>query len=280
MEKPVEEAATPVAKKGMKKGLKIALYVLGGLVALIAVVLITLPLWISPVATSVAESVVPVFTGCQFKMEKFNLNPFSGKLRITEVHLSNPEGYKEPEAFSVSTVNVEVATCSLLTSTIHVKDITIQGPFVGITMENGTNNFMAILANLKSKLGSSKGEEKEAGVKDEGPSKKIIIDHFELSGTRVKMGLTIPIPSITLNDIGKNSGGATFDEVGTEVKEACTKSMADFGGAASGLLKGAVGGTGDAVGKATEALGKGSEVIGNSAKSAAESLKKLNPFGK
>ena len=48
-------------------------------------------IWISPVATSVAESVVPVFTGCKFKMEKFNLNPFSGKLRITEVHLSNPE---------------------------------------------------------------------------------------------------------------------------------------------------------------------------------------------
>ena len=249
---------------------------LGGLVALIAVVLITLPLWISPVATSVAESVVPVFTGCKFKMEKFNLNPFSGKLRITEVHLSNPEGYKEPEAFSVSTVNVEVATCSLLTSTIHVKDITIQGPFVGITMENGTNNFMAILANLKSKLGSSEEEE----VKAEGPSKKIVIDHFELSGTRVKMGLTIPIPSITLNDIGKNSGGAPFAEVGAEVKEACTKCMADFGGAASGLLKGAVGGAEDAVGKATEALGKRTESIGNSAKSAAESLKKLNPFGK
>ena len=265
----------PVAKKGMKKGLKIALYVLGGLVAFIAVVLITLPLWISPVATSVAESVVPVFTGCKFKMEKFNLNPFSGKLRITEVHLSNPEGYKEPEAFSVSTVNVEVATCSLLTSTIHVKDITIQGPFVGITMENGTNNFMAILANLKSKLGSSEEEE----VKEEGPSKKIVIDHFELSGTRVKMGLTIPIPSITLNDIGKNSGGATFAEVGTEVKEACTKCMADFGGAASGLLKGAVGGAEDAVGKATEALGKRTESIGNGAKSAA-GLKKLNPFGK
>ena len=276
MEKPVEEAAMPVAKKGMKKGLKIALYVLGGLVALNAVVLISLPLWISPVATSVAESVVPVFTGCKFKMETFNLNPFSGKLRITEVHLSNPEGYKEPEAFSVSTVNVEVATCSLLTSTIHVKDITIQGPFVGITMENGTNNFMAILANLKSKLGSSEEEE----VKEEGPSKKIVIDHFELSGTRVKMGLTIPIPSITLNDIGKNSGGATFAEVGTEVKEACTKCMADFGGAASGLLKGAVGGAEDAVGKATEALGKRAESIGNSAKSAAESLKKLNPFGK
>ena len=157
-----------------------------------------------------------------------------------------------------------------------MKDITIQGSFVGITMENGTNNFMAILANLKSKLGSSEEEE----VKEEGPSKKIVIDHFELSGTRVKMGLTIPIPSITLNDIGKNSGGATFAEVGAEVKEACTKRMADFGGAASGLLKGAVGGAEDAVGKATEALGKRTESIGNSAKSAAESLKKLNPFGK
>lgn len=278
MEKPVEEKTTATqepakgdGKPRMKKGLKVVLCVLGGLVAFVALLLITLPLWISPVATGVAEAIVPVYTGCQFKMEKFNLNPFTGSLRIAEVHLSNPKGYQEPEAFSVSTVNVEVATCSLLTSTIHVKDITIQGPFVGISMENGTNNFMAILANLKAKLGSS--EEEEEQEKDEGPSKKIIIDHFELSGTRVKMGLTIPLPGITLNGIGKASGGATFEEVGTEVKDACTKRMADFAGNAADLLKG----TGDGV---AEKASKASKAIGDGAKNAAESLKKLNPFGK
>ena len=278
MEKPMEEkvAATQdsvkVGKKPVKKGLRIALYVLGGLVAFGVLLLITLPLWISPVATTVAESLVPAYTGCQFKMEKFNLNPFSGKLRITEVHLSNPEGFKEPEAFSVSTVNVEVATCSLLTSTIHVKDITIQGPFVGISMENGTNNFMAILANLKAKLGPSEEKEEEQ-TKDEGPSKKVVIDHFELSGTRVKMGLTIPLPSITLNDIGKESSGASFSEVATEVKDACMKRMADFGGNAANLLKDV--GTG-----VSEKASNASKAIGDGAKSAAESLKKLNPFGK
>lgn len=277
MEKPIEEKTTATqetveesGKPGMKKGLKIALCVLGGLVAFIALVLISLPLWISPVATSIAESIVPAYTGCRFKMEKFNLNPFSGRLRITEVHLSNPEGYQEPEAFSVSTVNVEVATCSLLTSTIHVKDITIQGPFVGICMENGTNNFMAILANLKAKLGPS-GKDEE--VEDKGSSKKVIIDHFELSGTRVKMGVTIPLPSITLNGIGQASGGATFDEVGAEVKDACTKRMADFSGNAVELLKGAGSGIS---GKATNAT----KTIGDGAKNAAESLKKLNPFGR
>lgn len=279
MEKPVEEKtttaqepATAGGKPKMKRGLKIALYVLGGLAAFIVLLLISLPLWISPVVTSVAESIVPAYTGCQFKMEKFNLNPFTGRLRIAEVHLSNPKGYKEPEAFSVSTVNVEVATCSLLTSTIHVKDITIQGPFVGISMENGTNNFMAILANVKDKLGPSE-EKEEKQAKDEGSSKKVVIDHFELSGTRVKMGLTIPLPGITLNDIGKASGGATFEEVGTEVKDACTKRMSDFAGNATNLLKDTGAGVSEKASNATKAIGDG-------AKNAAESLKKLNPFGK
>lgn len=285
-EKPAETTAAADAKKksGMKKGVKIALYALGGLVALVVLALISLPLWISPVVTSVAEAVAPAYTGCEFKMEEFNLNPFTGKLKIVGVRLSNPKGYDEPEAFSVATVNVEVATCSLLTSKIHVHDITIQSPFVGVSFANGTNNFSAILANVQSKLGTSEetAEEPQAEEKkDEGSSKKVIIDHFELSGTRVKLGmLPIAIPSITLNDIGKESDGATFAEVGNEVMESCKKFMTDIGGAASGLLKGAANGVGGAADKATEVLGQGASAIGSGAKNAAESLKKLNPFGK
>lgn len=278
MESRVEEQNSSAQKKsGMKKSVKIILSALCGLIALGLLAILALPVWIGPFATTTAEAVVPSITGCDFKMDQFSLNPYSGKLRMVGVHLSNPKGYSEPEAFGVSTVNVEVVTSSLLSPTIHVRDITIQGPFVGISFANGTNNFSAILANVQSKLGLSEKEEEE---KSSG-SKKVIIDHFELSGTRVKLGmLPIAIPSITLNDIGKATDGATFAEVGTEVMNSCQKFVTDIGGAASGLLKGAVNGAGDATGKASEALGKGAEAIGNGAKNAAESLKKLNPFGK
>lgn len=277
MDQTVESKSAAEQKPGMKKPVKIALYAVGGLVAIGLLLLISLPLWISPVATSVAGAVVPSVTGCEFKLEKFNLNPFTGRVRIIEAHLSNPKGYKEPEAFNVATVNVQVATCSLLTSTIHVKDITIQGPFVGITSENGTNNFMAILANVQEKLGTSKSEpeeKKEAKDEDKGVSKKIIIDHFELSGTRVKLGmLPISIPSVTLNDIGKSAGGVTFAEAGTEIMNSCSKFVTDVGGNAANMLKGAGSGVSEKASDATKALGSG-------AKSAAEGLKKLNPFGK
>lgn len=263
----------------MKKLIKIALYAIGGLVALGVLAVLTLPLWISPVAKTVAGSVVPSVTGCEFKLEKFELNPFTGKLRIVEAHLSNPKGYEAPEAFSVATVNVEVATCTLLSSVIHVHDITVQGPFVGISYANGTNNFSAILANVQSRLGVS--EEKEERVEKRKSAQKVIIDHFELSGTRVKLGmLPIAIPSITLNDIGKQSDGATLAEVGAEIMNACQKFVTDVGSSAAGLIKGAVGGAGNVTNKAAEALGKGAGTLGEGAKSAAESLKKLNPFGK
>lgn len=290
----------------MKKSVKIFLWVLGGLVGLVVLALLSLPLWIGPTVASVARCVVPSYTGCDFRLESFRLNPFTGRLQLVEAHLANPRGFRQPEAFSVATVRVDVAVGSLFSSTVHVREIAIEGAFVGYDSQNGTNNFAAILANVETKTGPSEKTPTGAEGK-EGTGKKVVIDRFRLAGTRVNLGmLPLAIPTIELTDIGKDTGGATFVEVRDAVwaklakfvtgvgnmasellkgtgnaatglvqgaGETATGLVKGAGEAATGLVKGVADGVGTASGKTTEALGKG-------VKDAAEGLRRLNPFGR
>ncbi len=272
----------------MKKPVKICLWTLAGLVGLVVLVLLSLPLWIGGVLKSVSQSLMPEYTGCAFKMESFCLNPFTGRLQITEAHLANPQGYaQDVEAFSVATVRVDVAVCSLLSSTIHVREISIESPFVSYVSANGTNNFAAIAATAKGKLGSAEEAPAAEGEKkaEEKAGKKVVIDRFYLAGTRVKFGiLPLAIPTIELKDIGKDTGGATFSDVCATVGNSVTKFMTDAGGTAANALKSVTGGAGDALkgatGKAGEAAGKAADAVGQGVKDAAENLRKLNPFGR
>ena len=284
----------------MKKSVKIFLWVLGGLVGLVVLALLSLPLWIGPTVASVARCVVPSYTGCDFRLESFRLNPFTGRLQLVEAHLANPRGFRQPEAFSVATVRVDVAVGSLFSSTVHVREIAIEGAFVGYDSQNGTNNFAAILANVEAKTGPSEKTPTGAEGK-EGAGKKVVIDRFRLAGTRVNLGM-LPLAIPTIED----TGGATFGEVRdavwaklakfvTGVGNMASELLKGTGNAATGLVQGAgetatglvkgagetatglvkdvVDGVGTASGKTTEALGKG-------VKDAAEGLRRLNPFGR
>lgn len=268
----------------MKKPVKIALWALAGLVVLIVAAVLAIPLWLGPTAAAVARKVVPMYTGCDFKIERISLNPYSGKFDIVEAHLANPNGYDAPEAFSVATVHVDVAVCSLLTDTIHVRDIEIDAPYVSYVFDDaGSNNFERIAAYAQSKLGASEKKEeakpeekKPEAEKKEGAGKKVIIDRLAINGVKVKYRmLTLPIPVPTLTDIGKDSGGATFSEVvGTvwgKIQGSFTSIGSGLGSAASALGEGAT----NALKGATGLLNSGKDGVADGAKAVTDSVKNL-----
>ena len=280
----------------MKKLTKIALLVPAGLLALVVLLMLTLPLWLGPTAASVARSVVPSYTGCAFKLESLSLNPFTGKFRLVEAHLANPKGYDAPEAFGVGSVSVDLDVGSLLTDTIHVRDISIEKPFVSYVFDGeGSNNFARIAAAAQAKLGPSeeKTEEKKEEPEAKG-KKKFRIDRLSINGTVVQYRMIkLPIPVPTLTDIGKDSGGATAEEVRDSVWAKIKDSFSGLGAGlssaanllgdgATNALKGAAGLLGkdgapakaadDAAKAATEALDKGAKAVGDGAKDA---LKKV-----
>ena len=214
-------------------------FALWGTAALLffAVLLVaTLPLWISPIATGIAEKVVPGYTGTDFRIDRFCLNPYSGSLVISGVKLSNPEGFGDAAAFSLSGFNVEVSVGSIFSDTIIVREVAVEDAFVSYYSNDGKNNFDVILANVEKARGpkDKNTEPKEAKEEPASSRKKVIIEHLRVAGTKVKLMKSdmmppLMLPTIDLKDIGKKSNGASFEEAFAQISAEVMKSMSAIG---------------------------------------------------
>lgn len=266
---------------------------------------VTLPLWIGPVATCVAEKVVPGFTGTDFRIERFCLNPYSGILSIGGIRLSNPEGFGDAAAFSLESFSAEVVVGSLFSDTVLVREVAVDDAFASYYSHDGRNNFDVILANVEKAIGSKEdkaGMDAEPGKKSASSGRKVIIEHLRIAGTKVKLMKSdmVPpfmLPTLELTDIGKKSNGATLEEAWTQIANSVMKSMSQFGdgmGALGAILgegakdisavfnNGAAGGTAKTgTGAAGNTVKDAADAIGNTSKKAAEGVKNLlKGFGK
>lgn len=267
---------------------KVLKWLMWGTVGFLSVALLlvaTLPLWISPVATGVAGKLVPKFTETNFAIERFNLNPWAGTVRIAGLRLANPDGFGNAPAVSVGSFSLDVSISELFGNVLHVRELLIDDTFASYYSHNGTNNVEVLLANVNRNLGSS--EKDSAKDKKQKSEMKIIIDHVRISGTRVKlldsdMIPPVPIVDIELNDIGKKSGGATFTEVVKAFTDALVKGISSVGdglGALGGLLgtglqdaSSAVGGAATSVKGAAESVGASAATVAADTKSAVKAV--------
>jgi len=263
------------------KAVKILFKLVVVLVVLVVAAVATLPLWFGPVVKTAANSAVPGIVKADFRIGHLSLNPYTARFELGALNLGNPQGYSVKDAVRVGDVIFEAETSSLLTDVIHVEEVTIRDLVVSVVSggENNVLNFKQLQYNVaggKEKYEAAQAaKEAEAtaadkpspGKESEKPAKKIIIDRLEVSGLTVQLNfLPIRIPSIVLKDIGRQSGGATWEEAWQQILDSVMKAA----GAAGNQLKalGVLGG--DAVKNANEAVSKASAqataVVGGAAK--------------
>lgn len=280
----------------MKKFLKFVLYVVLIAVALVVLLVATLPLWLGPVVKPAANIAVPQITQTKFNLGHLYLNPYTGRFEVGEMVLGNPEGYDEPVAVSLSNLVVDVAMNTVHAKYIHVEEVTVDGFFASYVKggENGVDNFKQIQYNVaggkeayelkqaeaeakkaqdkaaekaeaeaeKAKLEKMTAEErkeyerlKEAEeAAAEAAARKLVIDKLVINNIRLKYGLvTIPVLSITLTDIGKESDGASLSEIVDQVWQSILKSALAIGDGAKALA----GAVGDGAAAAASAVSDG-----------------------
>ncbi len=263
----------------MKKALKIITKTLLWLVVLVVVALLTLPLWVSPVVRTAANRITPNYTGTYFNLGAFGLNPYSGHLHVGSVQLDNPKGYRPAKAVTLGNLDVDVDMSTVLSETIVIRDIVVKDLFISLASKDGTNNFAAIAAYATK----DKEESEEKAEKDETSTKserKVVIDRIRLEGVSVQYEMIkLPLPTITLTDIGRESDGVGFEDAWMAIWESIQKSattvgdglvnlgtsvltegansigaVADGASAAVDAAKGATQGVGDALDKAGDAV--------------------------
>ena len=283
----------------MKKFLKIVGGIILGIVVLALALVLTLPLWLGPVVKPLANAAVPKITKTTFNLGHLSLNPYTGRFELGDMQLGNPEGYSEPTALAVSNIVVDVAMTTACDKYVHIEEVTVEGVFVSLVKggPNNVDNMLQIQYNIaggKEKYEENKARqeaEKEAKKSDEKPEepkepeadeagKKIVIDRLTLNDIKVKYGLiTIPIPSITLTDLGKESDGMSMDELFGSIWDAILNAalaVGDGAKALGGMLKAGASVVGDGAGKAVDVIsggaGKAADVVSDGAGKAVDAV--------
>lgn len=260
---------------------KCLLWCVAGLLALSLLLVATLPLWISPVATGIAGSIVPKFTGTEFAIERFYVNPWSGTVRISGVRLANPEGFGSAPAVSVRSFALDVSISELFGNTLHVRELLIDDTFASYYSHKGTNNMDVILSNVDKAIASDGEKAASEPEEKQNSEMKFIIDHVRIAGTKVKLMKSdlfppLPIVDIEMRDIGKESGGATFGEVAKAFGDAFVKGLSTAGeglGALGGAIGSGIKDASSAVGNAASSTKKAVGVVGDTAAAAAADTK-------
>lgn len=262
----------------MKKLVKWILGAVVVLVVLVLVVILTLPLTINPLVKTAASTMGPKVLGVPVAVGKVALQPLAGRLIISQLSIGNPKGYSDKPMFAVDKVELGLDTFSLMSDVIVVRKIQVDAPAISYEIKDGVANFDAIQANAKKYADANTNQppadaasaEKQPAEKK--PGKKVVIDLFALNDARVAYSsamtlgksVTLPLPSVTARDIGKDSGGASFADATTKIIDAVVGGLGQAVSAAAGQSAEALKGAGNA---ATDAAKGAANTASDAAKS-------------
>lgn len=276
----------------MKRVAKVVL----GLVLVVLLILVVVILALDSIVKGSINTAAPKLLGVNTHVESVSIRPFKGIVHLKNLTLANPEGYNTDKyLFAVNEFYVSVDMASLFSDTIKVHKILINAPGCTYEVKSGTSNIDALIA----KINKGKAAQQEKQAEQQAPQqpqekkagKKIIIDEISLKDTRLAYSssmtagtfLTIPIPTITIKDIGKGKDGESFSDALTDV---FNKILTSFGSAIAGAgelagkalgegLKGAtdaVKASSDAVKASSDALDSGVKDATKAAESALDSV--------
>ena len=218
--------------------MKVVKWILGILVVLIIVLGLVVAFGLGSIIKTGVETVGPVVTGVPITLDGAHVAPVRGQAKLKGLVVGNPEGFKTPNMFVLNDFKVKLAIRSILSDEIRIESIRIDGP--QITYEQGLrgNNISTLMKQIEENTGAadSDASEGEAGKEsdtDSGGGKKVVIDEVIISNAKVRLSITglggkaasIPLPTIELKDIGKETDGVTFAEAIAEIVSAVLRGV-------------------------------------------------------
>ena len=250
-----------------------------GIGALVAGAATALLVSLNPIIEAGVNKFGPDITGTHVFLKEADVSLFSGEGVLREFVLGNPKGYTAPHAARVGSVSVALDKSTLTDDVIVIKKIAIDSPDIIYEIGKKSNNFDDIIKNVEQlgaaqeKAEAKKQKDAAKSGKDEGPTKKVIIDELVITNGKaairmpaLKLDFQADLPEIRLKDIGREKGqsGVTMAQAAKRV----LKSVSSQLGSASK----------DALKKARVSLTIGSEGLGKAAKDLGNAVKSL--FGK
>lgn len=219
------------------------------LLAAIAAVLV-IYLSLSRIVKTGIETVGSTVTKCPITVEDISFKPLRGSLKINNLVVGNPEGFKTESAFRVDEINISMVPKSIFSERVQVQDVTIHAPQVTYEVGALETNIGRIQENVENFLGALPGggnapAEPAPQEETSGEGKKVEIDHLLVDGGKIGISATIlqgrqvslPLPKLELTDLGKEGDGQSIPEMVGTVLDKILGSVLDVVKRSGVLLK-------------------------------------------
>jgi len=174
------------------------------------------------------ETVGPMLTKVDVKLDSVNLSLLSGGGKLKGLFVGNPSGYKTPSAIQVGDASLAIAPGSIFSSKVVIRSINVQAPEITLETDLKENNLSKIVANLEAATGGSNASGASA---DKKAGKKLQVDDFLITGGKIHITVTalggqsatVPLPEIHLSSLGQGPDGITAAELTKLVLQAVEK---------------------------------------------------------
>ena len=208
--------------------MKLGKTVLIGVFVIIAV--IGVAIWqifanLDAIVASVIEDVGSEVLQTPVKVKTVTLELKDGKAGISGMSIKNPAGYSDPYVFSMDDIAVDIDVSSLGKNPLVIEEILIRQPRVFAEVnKDGVSNLQTLGKNIEAS--TSKQEKQQPAATDEsGEELKFIIKKFRFEGGNLKASSQLEpdkiidqsLPVISMNNLGADSGGATGQEIASEM---------------------------------------------------------------
>lgn len=263
-----------------KTGLLVKI-ILGILIVLIILVAVCL-VFIDPIAKNALEKGAPLVLGTNVSVERIHIEPFNGRVEITDLIIDNPkESYSSEYAIKLGDIVADIDLGTVTKDKIRIEEMFLKEVDVVYETNVINSNLQEILDNVK-KLDTAEKKEKEEEKKEgdkEAKEKTLQVDRIELDNVGVTVqakgaaaGLPIKVSMDPMTNLGADEEGITPVELTLRILGAIvTTSIKTAGGSVSDAAAAIGDAATDAVAGATSAAVDAANSVVSDATNAASS---------
>jgi hypothetical protein len=158
-------------------------------------------------------------TQAKISVGAVKIAPADGKGAISDLVIRNPAGFKTAHAIKVGRIDIDIDIASVTRDVILIRRIAIIAPEVIYEKGDSMTNFDAIQKNIASYLGPADSK------RDDKNGKKLVVEELTIRDAKAQASaafmngktINVPLPDITLKNLGKEKGGISPGELGQEV---------------------------------------------------------------
>lgn len=195
-----------------------------GMIAICAFVIVAGILNLGPLVKHAINFYGPAITMTDVRVGDVSIALRLGRATVHEFYLGSPKGFASRETVKVKSFFIDLDEKTVAEPLVIINRVVIDRPEVTYEKLEATDNFKTILDNIMQKIGADNLQER--GVATPASSaKKMLIKELVIRNGTVRLvtpllgsrQISVPLPNIEMKDVGQIEGGASPEEVCSQV---------------------------------------------------------------